>query len=172
MSPSDIRHRQAYMPSLIDRLLDNAPQRQTEHPDAYAPNAERMHRIIERDLSLLLNTTSLDDELDATRHAAVAESVVNYGIAPLSGSYLTNRNWEAVEKMVRTAIVRFEPRLIPESLRIRPLRSTDPIRYNQLIFEIDGLMHWSPYPLEFRIQSAFDIEMNHVPLDMDSRREH
>jgi len=172
MSTSDIRHRQTYLPSLIDRLLDDAPHRQTEHPDAYAPNAERMHRIIERDLSLLLNTTSLSDELDETRHTAVVSSVVNYGIAPLSGSYLTNRSWENVEQMVRAAIRRFEPRLISDSMRIRPLDDKDPIRYNQLIFEIDGLMHWSPYPLEFRIQSAFDIETNEVTFDTDFRGEH
>ncbi|MFT4066127.1 type VI secretion system baseplate subunit TssE [Paraburkholderia sp.] len=172
MSTSDIRHRQAYLPSLIDRLLDDAPHRQTEHPGAYAPDAERMHRIIERDLSLLLNTTSLDDELDKTRHHAVAASVVNYGIAPLSGNYLTNHNWENVENTVLTALTRFEPRLISGSLRIRPLHSKDPIRYNQLIFEIAGLMHWSPYPLEFRIQSAFDIEMNLIRFDTDFRGEH
>ncbi|NML34759.1 type VI secretion system baseplate subunit TssE [Paraburkholderia antibiotica] len=172
MSVSDIRHRQVYLPSLIDRLLDDAPQRQTEHPNAYAPDAERMHRIIQRDLSLLLNTTNLDDDFDTTRFEAAASSVVNYGIAALSGSYVTNRSWETVEKSVLTAIIRFEPRLIPDALRIRPLHSTDPIRYNQLILEISGLMHWSPYPLEFRVQSTFDIETNHVTFATDSRRGH
>ncbi|MCC8395697.1 type VI secretion system baseplate subunit TssE [Paraburkholderia sp. MMS20-SJTR3] len=172
MSASDIRHRQAYLPSLIDRLLDDAPQRRTEHPNAYAPDAERMHRIIQRDLSLLFNTTSLDDEFDTTRYRAVADSVVNYGIAALCGSYLTNRNWETVEASVRAAIVRFEPRLIADALRIRPVHSENPIRYNQLAIEISGLMHWSPYPLEFRVQSAFDIETNHVTFAQDSHREH
>ncbi|APA90025.1 type VI secretion system baseplate subunit TssE (plasmid) [Paraburkholderia sprentiae WSM5005] len=165
MNTSDVRHRQAYMPSLIDRLLDDAPARRSERPDVYAPNSEGMRRIVQRDLSLLLNTTNLDDEMDMARYPLLATSVVNYGVPALSGGYLTSRNWETVETMVRTAIVRFEPRLIPESLRIRPLDSKDPVRYNQLIFEIHGLMHWTPYPLEFRIQSAFDIEMNHVTFD-------
>jgi type VI secretion system protein ImpF len=170
MNTSDARHRQAYMPSLIDRLLDDAPTRRSERPEAYAPNSEGMRRIIQRDLSLLLNTTNLDDEIDTARHPELAASVFNYGIAALSGSYLASRNWETVEKMVRTAIIRFEPRLIPESLRIRPLNGEDPIRYNQLMFEVHGLMRWSPYPLEFRIQSAFDMETNHVTFDLDSGR--
>ncbi|MGF6477906.1 type VI secretion system baseplate subunit TssE [Paraburkholderia sp. JPY419] len=170
MTRSDARHRQAYMPSLIDRLLDDAPARRSERPDAYAPNSEGMRRIIQRDLSLLLNTTNLDDEMDIARYPMLAESVVNYGIPALSGSYLASRNWETVEKMVRNAIVRFEPRLIPESLRIRPLNSENPVRYSQLVFEIHGLMRWSPYPLEFRIQSAFDIETNHVTFDADTGR--
>lgn len=170
MSTSDARHRQAYMPSLIDRLLDDAPTRRSERPEAYAPNSAGMRRIIQRDLSLLLNTTNLDDEIDTSRYPMLAASVVNYGIPALSGSYLASRNWETVEKMVRTAIIRFEPRLIPETLRIRPLDSKDPVRYNQLMFEIHGLMRWSPYPLEFRVQSAFDIEMNHVTFDLDSGR--
>ncbi|MBB5414520.1 type VI secretion system protein ImpF [Paraburkholderia atlantica] len=168
MTTSDARPRQAYMPSLIDRLLDDAPARRSERPEAYAPNSEGMRRIIQRDLSLLLNTTNLDDELDIARYPLLAGSVVNYGIPALSGSYLASRNWETVEKMVRNAIVRFEPRLIPESLCIRPLDSKNPVRYNQLVFEIHGLMRWSPYPLEFRIQSAFDIEMNHVTFDPQS----
>ncbi|WP_322015189.1 type VI secretion system baseplate subunit TssE [Paraburkholderia sp. J12] len=171
MNAPDLQHRQAFMPSLIDRLLDNAPQRAAEHPDAYAPDGEGMRRVIQRDLSLLLNTTSFEDELDMTRHAVAAGSVINYGIPALSGHYLNNRNWETVEKMVRTAITRFEPRLMSESLHIRPLNREDPIRYNRLILEISGLMHWSPYPLEFRMQSAFDIEMNQVTCDTDCRWE-
>lgn len=164
MSALDIRHRQGYMPSLLDRLLDETPERSGEPPDRHAPDGERMRRIIQRDLNRLLNATNLDAELDLVPYPSVAASVVNYGIPALPGNYLTGRDWETVERMVRTAIVRFEPRLIPDSLRIQPLHDEEPIRYNQLVFEIRALMHWFPRPLEFHIQSAFDIEMNHTTL--------
>jgi type VI secretion system protein ImpF len=164
-------HKQSYLPSLLDRLLDDAPQQRSERPDAYAPNAEGMHRIVERDLGLLLNTTNLHRVIDAARYPEVAASVVNYGIPAVSGSYPTDRNWEQVEDLVRVAITRFEPRLIPESLRIRPLGSHAPLRYNKLMFEIQGFMQWSPYPLEFRIQSQFDLETNTVSLDSGSHRQ-
>jgi type VI secretion system protein ImpF len=158
-------HKPAYLPSLLDRLFDDEPTRHSERPDAYAPDSEGMRRIIQRDLGLLLNTTSLDDEIDGKRHAAAGTSVINYGIPALSGAWLTDRSWEDIEKMIRTAITRFEPRLIPESLRVRPVNNGNPLRYNKLMFEISGLMQWSPYPLEFRIQSTFDVESNQATLD-------
>lgn len=168
----DGQHQPAYLPSLLDRLQDDAPHARHESPAAYAPNGEGMRRIIRRDLASLLNATNLDGELDAGRYPQAAASVVNYGVPPLSGSYLSDRNWETVEKLVRTAIVRFEPRLLPESIAIRPVEGCEAVSYNQLTFEIRGLMQWSPYPLEFRIQSTFDIESNKVALDPDTRPRH
>ncbi|KWC30753.1 type VI secretion system baseplate subunit TssE [Burkholderia ubonensis] len=169
--PDDL-HRPAYLPSLLDRLQDDAPHARHETPSAYAPNGEGMRRIIRRDLALLLNSTNLDGELDAARYPQAAASVVNYGVPPLSGSYLSDRNWETVEKLVKTAIVRFEPRLLPESLAIRPVVGREAASYNKLMFEIRGLMQWSPYPLEFLIQSTFDIETNQVTLDPGARIGH
>ncbi|HGL4260029.1 type VI secretion system baseplate subunit TssE [Burkholderia dolosa] len=168
----DGQHQPAYLPSLLDRLQDDAPHARHESPAAYAPNGEGMRRIIRRDLASLLNATNLDGELDVGRYPQAAASVVNYGLPPLSGSYLSDRNWETVEKLVRTAIVRFEPRLLPESIAIRPVEGREAVSYNQLTFEIRGLMQWSPYPLEFRIQSTFDIESNKVALDPDTRPRH
>jgi type VI secretion system protein ImpF len=169
--PPDSRHKPAYLPSLLDRLLDDSPQQKSERPDAYAPGYEGMRRIVQRDLSLLLNTTNIDDDVDMSRHPEVAASVVNYGIPALSGGYLTDRNWHTIERLIRLAITRFEPRLISESLQIRPINNKEPMRHNKLMFEIQGLMQWSPYPLEFRIQSLFDVEMNKVTIDPNSRRQ-
>ncbi|VVU54043.1 type VI secretion system lysozyme-like protein [Burkholderia anthina] len=156
------------MPSLLDRLIDDAPQLRREHREIETLDSEGMRHLIRRDLSLLLNTTNLDDELDATRHAAAIDSVVNYGIPPLSGNYLANRDWNVVEKAIRTAIVRFEPRLLPDSLRIRPVQHEDSTQYNRLTFEISGLMHWSPIPVEFRIRSMLDMEIDRVTFDTDA----
>ncbi|ABC36012.1 type VI secretion system baseplate subunit TssE [Burkholderia thailandensis] len=159
------RHRAAYLPSLLDRLQDDAPHSFSESPDAYAPSADEMRRIVQRDLSLLLNTSNLDDEVDAGRYPLVAASVVNYGVPPLSGSYLHDPNRETIDRLVRTAIVHFEPRLIADSLAIRPLAAQQGASYNKLTFEISALVQWSPYPLELRIQSTFDLELNRVTLD-------
>ncbi len=164
MQPLRNPHRPAYLPSLLDRLQDDAPYKKSEHPNAYAPNDAGMRRLIQRDLALLLNTTNLDGMLDPARFPRAAASVINYGIPPLAGSYLSNKNWESIEKLIRTAVIHFEPRLIPESVAIRPLTDIAATRYNKLIFEISGLVQWSPYPLEFRVQSTLDLEMNKVQI--------
>ena len=69
-------HRPAYLPSLLDRLQDDAPHARHETARAYAPNGEGMRRIIQRDLALLLNSTNLDGDLDAARYPQAAASVV------------------------------------------------------------------------------------------------
>ncbi|HKT27475.1 type VI secretion system baseplate subunit TssE [Dyella sp.] len=162
MNASDARNRQAYMPSLLDRLLDDQPGRQTEPPSAYAPDAEGMRRIVRRDLGLLLNTTNLHDEIEPERYPIAAASVINYGIPALAGGYVSDLTWHMLERRVRTAITHFEPRLIPESLHIKPVDDKAPIHYNKLAFQIHGLVRWAPYPLEFRIQSMLDVETNAI----------
>ncbi|MFM0068711.1 type VI secretion system baseplate subunit TssE [Paraburkholderia aspalathi] len=166
MSRTDSRHRRAYLPSLLDRLQDNAPDSRHEEASAYALDSEMMSHVVQRDLNLLLNTTNLYNELDTVRYPAVAASVVNYGVPPISGNYLSSQRWETIEKLIRTAIIRFEPRLIPESIDIRPAEQ-NATRYNKLTFRIRGLMHWQPYPLEFQIQSTVDFEMNKVSPELE-----
>jgi len=82
----------------------------------------------------------------------------------MSGSYLADHNWMRMEAAIRTAIVRFEPRLVPESLMITPLGANEGSRFNVLTFELRGLVNLSPYPLEFRVQSALDLETSKVTL--------
>jgi len=154
-----------YLPSLFDRLRDNDPRSQHERADAYAPDAAGMQRLIQRDLALLLNTCNLGAALDATRHPQAARSAVNYGLPPLSGSVRTNHNPAIIEKMVRETIVAFEPRLIPETLSVRIVPSKHPGTYNIIQLEIKALMHWSPYPLEFMVQSRYDLESSHASID-------
>jgi type VI secretion system protein ImpF len=169
MRHPEARHRLVYLPSLLDRLKDDAPHARSEHPDAYAPNADAMRRIIQRDLGLLLNTSNLEAEVDMSDYSQVPSSVVNYGLPPLSGHYLDDRNWDAIETAVRNAILHFESRLIGDSVAVRPLAEIRPASYNKLVFEISGLVQWSPYPLEFRIQSTYDLELNKVTFDRSTR---
>ncbi len=170
MDRPDTRHRQPHLPTLIDRLLDDAPHRASEKPEEYAANGARMREIVLRDLMLLFNATNLSDHIDARVHPLVAASVVNYGMPALSGSYIADRDWNRMENAIREAIVRFEPRLIPASLMILPLGDNDrrngdnACHFNVLTFEIRGLIRLSPYPLEFRAQSALDLETSKVSL--------
>lgn len=154
-----------YLPSLFDRLRDNAPRALHEHADAYAPSAAGMQRLIQRDLALLLNTCNLGVAIDATRHPQAARSAVNYGLPPLSGGLRVNHSPAAIEKLVRDTIVAFEPRLIAESLSVRVLPPKGPGSYNVIHLEIKALMHWSPYPLEFLVQSLYDLESSHASID-------
>ena len=104
------------LPTLLDRLCDDAPQRQTEAPGEYAVTRAQMRDIVQRDLAFLLNTTSIEDQIERERYPHAAASTVNFGVPPLAGAFMASRRWVEIERIVRRAIGDFEPRLIPDSL--------------------------------------------------------
>jgi len=151
------------LPTLFDRLRDDAPQRQTESADEYTVTRAQMREIIQRDLTYLLNTNNREDEIDRKRYPAAASSTLNFGVPPVAGSYLSGHKWSDIVMIVRRAILDFEPRLIPGSLEVKPLlQENAPQRYNTLVFEIRGLVHMDPYPMAFTAQSSLDLETSRM----------
>lgn len=163
--PVQRRGERRYLPTLFDRLCDDAPAEATEVPEAYASDGVDMRRIVQRDLALLLNTTDQSDLLDAARFPEACRSTINYGVPALAGGYLSEKKWADIEMMIRKAILTFEPRLMPETLVVRPLlKAYTAAHYNVLAFEISGHIRMQPYPLEFTVQSNVDLETNRIEL--------
>lgn len=151
------------LPTLLDRLRDDAPQRETEALGEFAVTRAQMRVILQRDLAFLLNTTSIEDQIDRVRYPAVGASTVNFGVPPLAGQYLASRQWDDLEKVIQRAITEFEPRLMPDTLAVVPLFKQDaPNNYNVLTFEVRGMVHMDPYPLEFLVQSSIDLETSRM----------
>lgn len=151
------------LPTLFDRLRDDAPTRQDESPGTYTATAAQMRDILQRDLAYLLNTTSADDLIDSGRYPDVARSTLNYGVPALAGSHMSAHRWEQIELIIRRAIAQYEPRLIPETVMVRPLvREGAKDVYNVLLFEIRAMIDLQPYPLEFTVQSSVDLETHRM----------
>ncbi len=152
------------LPTLFDRLRDEAPSRAGESPSDYTVTPAQMRDIVQRDLAYLLNTTNAEDLIDRTRHADAAASTINFGVPPLAGSYLSQRKWADIERIIRRAIQDYEPRLIPETVTVVPLMKEDGAAeaYNVLLFEIRAMINLRPYPLAFTVQSAVDLETNRM----------
>jgi type VI secretion system protein ImpF len=164
-APRPKRGERRYLPTLFDRLCDDAPSETTEAPEAYASSRSEMRQIIQRDLAMLLNTTDQSDLLDATLFPEACKSTINYGVPALAGGYLSEKKWADIEAMIRKAIDTFEPRLIPATLVVRPLfKEHTAAHYNVLTFEISGHIQMQPYPLEFTVQSNVDLETNRIEL--------
>lgn len=151
------------LPTLLDRLRDDAPQRETEALGEFAVTRAQMRDILQRDLAFLLNTTSIEDQIDRVRYPEAAASTVNFGVPPLAGKYLASRKWADLEQVIRRAIREFEPRLMPDTLAVIPLMKEDAENnYNVLMFEVRGMIHMDPYPLEFLVQSSIDLETSRM----------
>lgn len=165
LAPGSRRNERRYLPTLFDRLCDDAPSESVEAPEVYASSRAQMRHIIQRDLALLLNTTDQSDLVDRTRFPEAAQSTINFGVPALAGGYLSEKKWADIEAMIRRAILCFEPRLLPETLIVRPLQKEQAsAHYNVLTFEISGHIQMQPYPLEFTVQSQVDLETNRIAL--------
>jgi type VI secretion system protein ImpF len=151
------------LPTLLDRLRDDAPHRQTEAPAEYAVTRAQMRAIVQRDLAFLLNTTNIDEHIDRERYPEAAASTLNFGMPPLAGAFIASRRWAEIEQVIRRVIADFEPRLVPDRLVIAPTRDETALaRANVVSFEVRGLIRMDPYPLEFLVQSALDLETSQV----------
>ncbi|WP_367427872.1 type VI secretion system baseplate subunit TssE [Snodgrassella alvi] len=160
-----LRPKTHLLPTLFDRLRDDAPTCKTETSENYTVSSERLRAIVQRDLMYLLNTTNLEDEIDLRLYPQVAASVVNYGVPPIAGQYMHEHKWIDIEKAIRRAILRFEPRLETSSLGVAPLmKDESKLNYNVLLFEIRGRILTEPYPTSFVVQSAFDLETNRISI--------
>ncbi|KWO84640.1 cytoplasmic protein [Burkholderia ubonensis] len=158
------RRANAYLlPTLLDRLRDDAPRRQTEAPGEYAVTRMQMRGIVQRDLAFLLNAMNIDSHIDRERYPEAAASTVNFGMPPLAGAFMASRKWAEIERVVRRVILDFEPRLIPETLVVAPSRDVEAgQRANVLAFEVRGMIRMDAYPIEFMVQSALDLETSQV----------
>ena len=150
------------LPTLFERLKDDQPFNKTsESPEDWVVNAAKMRELVRNNLIDILNVVNLDhkDEIDLTRYPHVADSVLNFGIPPVAGRYLSEVRWDDIEKNIRKAVLRFEPRLIPDSLSVVPPADIGKQRTgNTLRFLIKGMIHMDPLPLEFVLQSYLDLE--------------
>ncbi|CNH98902.1 type VI secretion system baseplate subunit TssE [Yersinia pekkanenii] len=150
-----------FLPALLERLLDDEPKKRLEPHDKFFYDSRTMRKLVQQNIGEILNNTNIDDRLDEQRHQWVAKSVLNYGIAPLVGRHATPHGWTTIERIIREAIIRFEPRVIAESLVVSQMHNA---RKGIVQFEIGGLIMWDPYPINLCIEGAYDVETNQAEL--------
>ena len=164
--PAGVRPARAHaqlMPALFDRLRDDNPREAVELPSAYTVTHAQLRDLIRRDLAQLLNTTNSDDLIDGQAFPEATASTVNFGVPPLAGAYFSERKWTDIERTIREAITRFEPRLLPASIQVTPLTHPETAGNRHVLpFEIQALIALSPYPLQLTVQSAIDFETSRM----------
>lgn len=156
--------RDLLQPSLLDRLTDDEPQKQMESRDKRVLSMRQLKEAVLRDLAWLLNTANFDNEGKFDEYPFVAESVINFGTRGLSGVTASSVKAKDVEKTVRDAILRFEPRIIPNTLQVRAVVAAEESSHNAVTFEITGDLWASPLPEQLYLQTRMDIETGHTEI--------
>jgi type VI secretion system protein ImpF len=145
MAAVDMRNR--LQPALLDRLTDNQPGQRTESEDHRVMSKGQLRQAVLRDLSALFNAVQ-PLGAEAESYPPLADSVLNFGLPPLSGTLASMLDVNVLEGLIRQAILRFEPRLLPETLQVRALEATSVLdTHNVIELEISGHLWAQPVPL-------------------------
>ena len=153
-------------PFLLDRLTDEEPHLAQERPDRRSFSTKRYRESVLRDLTWLLNSKAhASDKDDLESFSEVANSVVNYGMRDLAGLTVGSATRLDIERLVRNAILQFEPRIVRHSLVVKMVDTATPGGAgNVLSLEIKGDIKLLPLPEPIFVKTNVDLETGHCEL--------
>ena len=149
------------LPCLLDRLTDDVPKTRVESRTHRGMTAKRYRDGVLRDLNWLLNTCSHPPDNDLMGYQEVVKSVINYGVKNLGGRHGSLQNAREIERQVRQAILSYEPRILPETLKVElviPKEQKGEHDHCVLSLEIHGELWLQPLPEQLYIKTSIDLE--------------
>jgi type VI secretion system protein ImpF len=147
-------------PCLLDRLVDEHPETRTE-TTGRGISLSRYRQGVLRDIEWLLNAKSRLAHEGFADFPETEVSVLNFGMQDPAGKSTDKTTINLIEKNIATALLRFEPRIIADSLVVklietssRPAASSP----NVLAFSITGELWASPMNEELHLKTEIDLE--------------
>jgi len=155
----ELTPKELLQPSLLDRLTDDEPETQAESRDARVISSRRLREMVLRDLNWLLNASNLDTQGLAQDMPRVLESVLNYGVHDLTGRTESGVRTDELASIIKEAIERFEPRILPGSVTVIWKGSSGEDQPgNRLVFEIEGELWAQPVPERLYLETDVDLD--------------
>ena len=150
-------------PALLDRLTDDSRHQQTEADEQRVMSKPQLRQAVLRDLGWLFNAIQPLYPQAETSPAVLADCVLNFGLPPLAGQLASKVDIDFMERAIKQAIVRFEPRILPATLEVRALEASSVLDTHNIIeFEIRGQLWSQPVPLEILLRTQLDLEAGQV----------
>ncbi|WP_343628415.1 type VI secretion system baseplate subunit TssE [Roseateles sp.] len=155
-------HRDRLQPALLDRLTDEDPFDRVEAEERRVMTKSQLRQAVLRDLGWLFNAIQPLGR-ESAPYARVAESVLNFGLPALSGQLASKIDVHLLEKAIRQAILRYEPRILPDTLEVRAVETDSVLdTHNVIEFDIRGHLWSQPVPLEILLRTQMDLEAGQV----------
>jgi len=155
---AELTPKERLQPSLLDRLTDDEPGKQQESRDKRVLSPRQLRRSVIRDLEWLLNSTDLASVQNLSAYPHAIDSVINYGLPELAGKNVSGLEVGTLERILRRAIQRFEPRILRDSLRIRVVVDESLMSHNAIQFDIQGELWGQPMPQQLYLKTQVDLE--------------
>lgn len=159
---AELLHSERLQPSLLDRLTDDAPDSTSESREQRVLSFRQLRQSVLRDLSWLLNASALESMVDLSEVPFAARSVINYGTPALSGTNVSSVDLPKIEKKIKQAIIDFEPRILPNSLKLELITTDQQMNQQAMCFKIEGDLWAQPLPIHLYIRSDLDLETGEV----------
>ncbi len=145
------------VPSILDRLLDNAPASTEDPPSTMAEDLERFKTAVRRDLEVLLNTRR-ESTVDLSAYPQVQHSLVAYGLPDFTSFSAQNEgDRQRMREAIGQAIEHFEPRLLNADVQI----VTGEAGGHQLSFRVDALLRVDPVPAPVTFDAVLQVSTQH-----------
>lgn len=154
---AELSQKERLQPSLLDRLADDAPEKEQESREQRVLSLNKLRQCVLRDLAWLLNTSTLDTHQNLDEYSFVSHSVLNYGIHDLVGTTLSSADVPQIQQQIRQAIWDFEPRILPESVVVK-VTANNLMNQNAMSFDIEGDLWAQPLPLRMYLRTELDLE--------------
>lgn len=166
---ADLSPKERLQPSLLDRLTDDEPERTEEPRERRALNLQKLREGVVRDLGWLLNTVHMSATVDLAAYPEIEKSTLNYGMPDFTGQTASTVDLPALEKLIRQAIVHFEPRILSESVRVRARANQDQLNHNAITFDVEGELWAQPLPVRLFLRTDVDLEAGNISIVEVSR---
>ncbi|MEI6545277.1 MAG: type VI secretion system baseplate subunit TssE [Methylococcales bacterium] len=161
---AELTQKERLQPSLLDRLVDNAPEHIQESREQRVLSLNMLRECVLRDLAWLLNTNHLETAENLEAYPFVKHSVVNYGVLDLVGKTSSGVEMQDIQRQILQAIVDFEPRILAETLRVKVVVSDNQMNHNALTFDIEGDLWAQPLPLRLYLRTELDLETGNMEI--------
>lgn len=162
---AELTPKERLQPALLDRLIDNEPDKQQEPRESRLITRKRLREAVLRDLAWLFNTTRLGGEAELGGYDQARHSVINFGLPALSGETASTLDTVSLEQTIKEVILDYEPRIIPASLQVQALASASMLEQHNIVsIQIRGNLWAHPIPLELLLRTDVDLETGAVEI--------
>lgn len=152
-------------PSLLERLTDDEPSERREAVRERYTSTRMLRDSVVRDLGWLLNSVRLSSVQDLSEYPHAAKSVLNFGLPDLAGRTLSSIDSSQLESELKQAILLFEPRLLPESVKVSMNEQAADTAVNSMQLTIEGVLQVYPTPLGLWLRTEIDLETGDVTVE-------
>jgi type VI secretion system protein ImpF len=125
-----------------------------ETPEQRFAAVRRLRELVSRDLSLLLNASSMETLTDLEALPHVRTSVLNFGMPSLIGRMASSVAHDQLARILETVIRRFEPRLM--RVRVTPEPPGEGAEIQEISFLVDAELWGQPAPHQVVLHTRID----------------